>query len=218
MCGGTLLDEDTVLTAAHCLGDIPGVQPASHVRLGDHDITTTADGASPTDVAIRTYTQHPGWNTNTLDNDIAVVKLARPVTYNRNIRPACLPDSYGGQDLASVMRNPDPTVVGWGSTRSGGGAEDRLRQVTVPVVPPPECAEKYRSVSRVTIGDTKMCAGRGGRDTCNGDSGGALLSNKLGGTWSVVGVTSFGVDCAREDFPGVYTRVDKYLGWIRGLM
>jgi len=63
-----------------------------------------------------------------------------------------------------------------------------------------------------------MCAGRGVRDTCNGDSGGALMSAKLNRAWSVVGVTSFGVDCAREDFPGVYTRVDQYLDWIRGFM
>ena len=51
-----------------------------------------------------------------------------------------------------------------------------------------------------------MCAGDGTRDTCNGDSGGAMLSSKLGGVWAVVAVTSFGVDCARPDFPGVYTR------------
>ena len=60
-----------------------------------------------------------------------------------------------------------------------------------------------------------MCAGKGGRDTCNGDSGGPLLADQLGGGWAVVGITSFGVDCAREDFPGVYTRVDQYLPWIR---
>ena len=52
----------------------------------------------------------------------------------------------------------------------------------------------------------QVCAGDGTRDTCNGDSGGAMLTSKLGGVWAVVGVTSFGVDCARPDFPGVYTR------------
>ena len=68
------------------------------------------------------------------------------------------------------------------------------------------CASAYSAISRVTIGQDKLCAGDGTRDTCNGDSGGALLSNVLTNTWAVIGVTSFGVDCARPDFPGVYTR------------
>lgn len=218
MCGGTLLNKDTVLTAAHCLDSIPGVRPATHVRLGDHDITTTNDGASPTDLRIGRAIQHPQWSKNSLANDIAIIKLDGSVRYGRNIQPICLPDGYKDQDLTALLVNPDPTIVGWGSTRPGGGSESILRQARTPVVPLDECARAYREVSRVTIGDTKMCAGRGVRDTCNGDSGGALMSPKLGQAWSVVGVTSFGVDCAREDFPGVYTRVDQYLDWIRGFM
>ena len=85
----------------------------------------------------------------------------------------------------------------------------------MPVVTQDTCARAYSAISRVTIGQDKVCAGDGTRDTCNGDSGGALLSSALGNTWSVIGVTSFGVDCARPDFPGVYTRVDRYLDWIQ---
>ena len=94
----------------------------------------------------------------------------------------------------------------------------------MPMVTQAKCSDAYSAISRVTIGDTKVgtlsllslqissshyrqvCAGDGTRDTCNGDSGGAMLSSKLGGVWAVVAVTSFGVDCARPDFPGVYTR------------
>ena len=94
----------------------------------------------------------------------------------------------------------------------------------MPMVTQATCSDAYSAISRVTIGDTKVgtlsalsifiiychyrqvCAGDGTRDTCNGDSGGAMLSSKLGGVWAVVAVTSFGVDCARPDFPGVYTR------------
>merc|ERR1712179_901025 len=215
MCGGTLVDEDTIVTAAHCFDSVPGQQGPNMVRLGDHDITTTSDGATPVDISIARSIQHPGWNSNTLSDDIAIVKLSRPVTYSRNIRRACLPDSYKGQDLPSLLRNSPPTIIGWGSTFSGGGPQNRLRQAKVPMVTQQSCASAYAAISRVTIGATKLCAGDGRRDTCNGDSGGALLSNTLGNSYAVVGVTSFGVDCAREDFPGVYTRVDQYLPWIR---
>lgn len=215
MCGGTLVDEDTIVTAAHCFDSVPGQQGPNMVRLGDHDITTTNDGATPTDISIARSIQHPGWNSNTLSDDIAIVKLSQPVSYSRNIQRACLPDSYKGQDLPSLLRSSPPTIIGWGSTFSGGGPQNRLRQANVPMVTQQTCASAYAAISRVTIGATKLCAGDGRRDTCNGDSGGALLSNVLGNSYAVVGVTSFGVDCAREDFPGVYTRVDQYLPWIR---
>lgn len=134
---------------------------------------------------------------------------------NISTRPACLPDKYQGQDLASLLTSPAPVVVGWGSTSTGGGSSNQLRQANVPMVTQQTCSDAYSAITRVTIGDTKICAGDGTRDTCNGDSGGAMLASHVGNTWAVVGVTSFGVDCARPDFPGVYTRVDKYLPWIR---
>jgi len=213
-CGGTLLNEDTVLTAAHCV-DRSVPRPPSHVRAGDTNIATSSDGDG-VDVAIRSTIVHPQWNSRTLENDIAIIKLSRPLTYSRNIRWACLPDAYQGRNLTATLRNPDPAIIGWGSTRIGGGPENALRQAQVPLVSQQTCNSAYSSISAtVKIGDKQFCAGNGVRDTCNGDSGGALLSDKLQGAWSVVGITSFGVDCAREDYPGVYTRVDRYLPWIR---
>ena len=121
-------------------------------------------------------------------------------------RAACLPDDYHDQDLTSLLASRRPFIIGWGSTSTGGGAQDSLREAQVPMVSQATCASAYSAISRVTIGQDKLCAGDGTRDTCNGDSGGALLSNVLTNTWAVIGVTSFGVDCARPDFPGVYTR------------
>ena len=100
----------------------------------------------------------------------------------------------------------------------GGGPSSQLRQARVPLVDLETCTASYQPVLSQDLGDGQLCAGKGTRDSCNGDSGGALLSSELGGRWAVVGVTSFGVDCAREDFPGVYTRVDRYLDWIRRQM
>ena len=77
------------------------------------------------------------------------------------------------------------------------------------------CSRAYSQVQRVDIGSKQVCAGRGSTDTCTGDSGGPMMVPDRSGSWSVVGITSFGVECAREDFPGVYTRVSEYLQWIR---
>jgi len=205
-CGGTLINEDTVLTAAICTR-------ATHVRLGDHDVTNPVYAVF---IRIDNMIPHPQYNSISQANDIAIGKLSRSVDYNRNISPACLPYSYGGQNLASLLVNPSPIVIGWGRTQPGGETSNVLRQANVPVVPQQECKNNYASFSTAVIDDTTICAGRGVRDACQGDSGGPLLSRKLqGGRWAVVGVTSWGKGCAKENFPGVYTRVDKYVDWIR---
>jgi len=142
----------------------------------------TTQPLSTSECGVSRTIQHPDWNSNTLDSDIAIVKLSRSVSYSRNIKPACLPDRYQGQDLASVLTNPAPVVVGWGSTSTGGGSSNKLRQANVPMVTQQRCSDAYSDISRVTIGDTKICAGDGTRDTCNGDSGGAMLASHIGNT------------------------------------
>lgn len=200
------------LTAASC--DDPA--RITRVRLGEHNIFTTTDGANQVDINIASWIQHPGYVGTTLDNDIAIVKLSRPVVLNEHIRPACLPDAYQGLDLATELAVQPPVVVGWGNHKMYGNYGGNyvsyvLDQVQSPVVPNSECSEAYSKID-VAIDHTKMCTER---DLCQGSGGGGLLSNKKGGTWAVVGITSSGVGCNRKEFPSVFTRVDKYLSWIK---
>ncbi len=92
-----------------------------------------------------------------------------------------------------------------------------LIQAPINIVSVPDCDRAYASVNRINIGRDQICAGRGVTDTCTGDSGGPMMAPDRSGRWNVLGVTSFGVECARRDFPGVYTRVSEFLAWIRSI-
>ena len=153
------------------------------------------------------------YSRNSLKNDIALIQLQKPVNFRLGLKPACLPEKYQGYPLDILSKKP--MIIGWGSTGINLPTETHLRQTTVPLEDVPSCDDKYSVIDRVSIGKTQICAGFGSKDTCSGDSGGPMLSNELdNGLWAVIGITSFGVGCADDRFPGVYTRVDEYLQWI----
>lgn len=204
-CGGTIVAEDVVVTAAHCVAD--GSPSKIVAGAHNHNSPSGVQSSSPSRI-----TMHPQYNPQTTMNDIAVIKLATPFKFNDKVMPACLP-SAGEQ----VPDNTQGTVAGWGLTREGGfDTSDVLMQVGVPTISQSTCASQYRSQGIAIDGKAMLCAGfnQGGKDSCQGDSGGPFVFKNSKGTYTLQGVVSFGIGCARAGAPGVYARVSNYLSFI----
>jgi len=195
-CGGTLLSSDTVLTAAHCQTSVNSF----NVVVGDHD-ATVADGEER--ISPSQWISHPNYRGN--DNDFAIIKLSRPVTFSSRVLPACLPDPSKSYD------NVVATVTGWGTLSSGGSQPSTLQEVDVSTMTNGQCHRTVYSTSDIST--NMMCASSPGKDSCQGDSGGPLVTRD-GSAYSLIGVVSWGYGCAQADAPGVYARVTSQLGWI----
>ncbi|XP_063821183.1 transmembrane protease serine 9-like [Ostrinia nubilalis] len=207
-CGGSLMDDRHVLSAAHCVAHMTSWDVARlTARLGDHNIHSNAE-TQHIERKIKRVVRHRGFDMRTLYNDIAILTLDQPVKFTKAVRPVCLPS--GGRAYAGLMA----TVIGWGSLRESGPQPATLQEVTIPIWSNAECRLKYGAAAPGGIVEHMLCAGKANMDSCSGDSGGPLMVNE-GGRWTQVGVVSWGIGCGKGQYPGVYTRVTAFLPWIQ---
>ncbi|XP_049527910.1 LOW QUALITY PROTEIN: uncharacterized protein LOC119462121 [Dermacentor silvarum] len=215
-CGAALVSDRWLVTAGHCFYNTL----TSHwvARMGM--LRRGTEMPSPFEVvaSISHAVIHPEYVDKGFANDIALLKLDKPVDFSDYIRPICLPSDG---ETERPRHTSFCVAVGWGKLLEVGRLfPDTLQEVPLPVLTTEECRRRTLFLPLYNITENMFCAGyeRGGRDACLGDSGGPLMCQKVDGRWSLVGVTSNGDGCGRPGRPGVYTKVMRYLPWIHNTM
>ncbi|XP_063323728.1 coagulation factor X-like [Pelmatolapia mariae] len=200
-CGGTILNENIILTAASCVNQSDDF----NVRLGEFD--RSVNEGTEVDHKVEAVLAHRNYNPQTHDNDIALIKLATPIKFTRFILPVCIPE----QDFAKkvLMREPVAVVSGFGRLGEAQIPSMIMKRLVVTYVDRQTCIES----TRYLVTDRMFCAGYKYRDACQGDGGGPHIT-RYNDTHFITGIVSWGEGCGRKGKYSFYTRVSKYIRWI----
>ncbi|XP_078415682.1 coagulation factor X-like isoform X1 [Cetorhinus maximus] len=203
-CGGTILSETLVVTAAHCLNQTATITAV----VGEFDVKK--EEQTEQRIEVEAAVPHQKFYRKTYDNDIAVLILKNPIQFNENVVPICLPQKEFTETV--LMKLPTALVSGWGRVLDHGMTADKLQRIMVPYVDRSSCIES----SKYPVSANMFCAGYKDeiKDACQGDSGGPHVTQHKE-TWFLTGIVSWGEGCGQKGKYGIYTKVSKYIGWLR---
>ncbi|XP_053665056.1 phenoloxidase-activating factor 3-like [Anopheles marshallii] len=236
-CGGSLINDRHILTAAHCVK----ARTIVGVRVGVHDLNDDrkcddrihfsddyydSDESTETDadehtascgppaqrIPVDAIVIHPKYSPRSKRNDLAIIRLQHPAIIGYSVIPICLPLT----DQLRAYRPSDSFVTGWGLTEAGERSAV-LRYAVLPAVSLPDCAMQIKELDRmIVLDDGHLCAGGNNKTAhCHGDSGGPLQYVSDSTRFVLQGVVSFGVKtCGTKIAPGIFANVTHYIDWI----
>ncbi|XP_048097844.1 acrosin [Alosa alosa] len=210
-CGGSILSAQWVITAAHCF-DSNLIRSDLQVMAGERFLLRRGKYAQHRN--IKQMIIHKNYSTATkFGNDVALLQLSTPLQFTDYVQPVC---TIKNETEERTLKFSACFISGWGSTRNEGPGVFRLREAEVDLIPRETCNQLdwYNGF----ISENMICAGfeEGNVDSCQGDSGGPLQCySEEQERFYLVGVTSFGDECALAMRPGVYARTSKYTNWMK---
>ncbi|XP_058457227.1 brachyurin-like [Malaya genurostris] len=206
LCGGSVLTNNFILTAAHCVQNALG----GTAIMGAHNRINTEDTQQRIAFSASGITIHPGYTSTNIRNDIAVVRLDSAIVFNDRVQPARIPASGDSRTFAGETG----TVSGFGRTTDASQATSAVVMFTSnPIMTEADCLSSWGGNAAIIQAQNICMSGEGGRSACNGDSGGPLTVAE-GGSLQV-GIVSFGSAAGCSiGMPSVYVRVTFFRDWI----